>query len=185
MRSTDFEKRYQESSDPWNYRESWYERRKYALTMASLPREKYRRAWEPACSIGVLTRLLAGRADRVIASDVSPTAIEHARSGAVPPNVEWGVARLPCPSETEGADLVVLSEILYYLDPSDRERVLTQAWDTLDPQGDLVVVHWRSSSEDTYFSGDETHTWLRAQPGWRHLIRHEEEDFVLDVLRRP
>ncbi|GLY17805.1 class I SAM-dependent methyltransferase [Kineosporia rhizophila] len=185
MQPTDFEKRYQENSDPWDYRGSWYERRKYALTVASLPRERYRLVWEPACSIGVLTRLLAERADRVIASDISSTAVAHARSGEVPPNVEWDVVRLPSVSGITDADLVVLSEILYYLDPSDRERVLAQAWDTLAPGGDLIVVHWRSSSEDTYLSGDETHTWLRARPGWRHLVTHVDEEFVLDVLRKP
>lgn len=183
MQRTDFEKRYQDDIDPWKYRDSWYERRKYAVTLACLPREKYRLVWEPACSIGVLTRALAGRAVRVVASDASPTAVAEARSGVAPPNVTWQVRSLPDPGPA-GADLVVLSEILYYLDDSEREQVMQQAWDALDGEGDLIVVHWRSSSEDTYLSGDETHTWLRSRPGWRNVITHLDEEFVLDVFRK-
>lgn len=184
MHKTDFEKRYQADIDPWNYRDSWYEQRKYAITLACLPRERYRLAWEPACSIGVLSRALATRAERVMASDASATAVAEAQTGEVPPNVNWEVRRLPDPGP-EGADLVVLSEILYYLDDSERDQVLQQAWDALGNQGDLIVVHWRSSSDDTYLSGDETHVWLRARPGWQHLITHQDQEFVLDVLRRP
>lgn len=185
MHETDFEKRYQQDIDPWGYRDSWYERRKYALTLACLPREHYRLAWEPACSIGVLTRMLATRADRVVASDASPTAVAEAASGDAPANVGFSVQRLPADPGLPGADLVVLSEILYYLADSDRQQVLAQAWETLGPEGDLIVVHWRSSAGDTYLSGDETHTWVRSQPGWRNLITHQDEEFVLDVLRRP
>ncbi|GAA3619424.1 SAM-dependent methyltransferase [Kineosporia mesophila] len=185
MRETDFEKRYQEDIDPWGYRDSWYEQRKYAITLACLPRERYRLAWEPACSIGVLTRGLATRADRVVASDASPTAIAAARSGDVPPNAEWNVHQLPAEPPPPSADLVVLSEILYYLPLPDRERTLSQAWTALDPGGDLIVVHWRHASDDTHLSGEDTHVWLRSQPGWRHLISHRDEEFVLDVFRKP
>jgi hypothetical protein len=185
VHETDFEKRYQENIDPWGYRDSWYERRKYGITLACLPRERYHLAWEPACSIGVLTRHLATRADRVVASDASPTAVAEARSADAPANAEFSVQRLPADPGLTGADLVVLSEILYYLAPSDRQRVLTRAWETLGPEGDLVVAHWRWSAGDTYLSGDETHAWVRTQPGWRHLINHQDEEFVLDVLRRP
>ena len=69
---------YDESPDPWGFETSWYERRKYALTLASLPRERYTSAYEPGCSIGVLTRLLADRCDSLLASDIIPRAVEAA-----------------------------------------------------------------------------------------------------------
>ncbi|GAB6901661.1 class I SAM-dependent DNA methyltransferase [Kineosporia succinea] len=186
MRETDFEQRYRDDIDPWGYRDSWYEQRKYRITLACLPRERYRLAWEPACSIGVLSRMLATRADQVHASDLSPTAVAGARSGDVPENVAWSVHQLPAQPDLPGSpDLVVLSEILYYLDDSDRENTLRLAWDMLEPGGDLIVVHWRSSSHDTHLSGDDTHVQLRARPGWRHLITHHDEEFVLDVFRKP
>ena len=182
-----FEAKYRDDEDPWGYRTRWYERRKYAITLASLPRERYRTAWEPACSIGVLTRQLAGRAGRVHASDVSPTAIEAARREPVPAGVTFAVERLPGPAPVPpgGADLVVLSEILYYLPEADRAAVLAAAHEALEPGGDLVVVHWRPQPEDADASGDEVNARLRTLPDWRPVLRHEDEGFVLDVLRRP
>jgi SAM-dependent methyltransferase len=185
----DFEQKYQANGDPWGVRHSWYERRKFAITMACLPRERYQLVWEPACSIGVLTGLIAGRADRVLSSDGSPTAIAAARQSPLPPDaglVEWAVQELPSPppAPAGSADLVMLSEILYYLAEPDRLAVLAAAHEVLAPGGDLVVVHWRPLPDDAYLSGDAANAWVRAQPGWSVLARHDDEEFVLDVLRR-
>ena len=69
----------EDSSDPWNLRSAWYERRKYAITVAALPRERYRSGLEPGCSIGELTRLLAVRCDRLLAFDFAESAVDSAR----------------------------------------------------------------------------------------------------------
>lgn len=47
-----FEDMYRDAADPWHLAERWYERRKYDLTLAGLPLPRYRRAFEPACSVG-------------------------------------------------------------------------------------------------------------------------------------
>lgn len=189
----DFEAKYQQDGDPWGYLDSWYERRKYAVTMACLPRERYRLVWEPACSIGVLTGLLAQRADRVLASDGSATAIATARASVLPAGagaVEWSVQALPArpPADPGRADLVMLSEILYYLPEDDRAAVLDAAHDVLEPGGDLVVVHWRPLPGDAHLSGDDANAWVRARlltAGWSLVSRHDDEQFVLDVLSKP
>jgi 2-polyprenyl-3-methyl-5-hydroxy-6-metoxy-1,4-benzoquinol methylase len=186
----DFETKYQQNADPWGYRDSWYERRKYAVTLACLPRERYRLVWEPACSIGVLTGLLARRADRVLASDGSATAIAAARTAELPADagqVDWSVQALPgVPDIDPGqADLVMLSEILYYLAEPDRDAVLATAQQMLAPDGDLVVVHWRPLPGDAHLSGDAANAWVRSRlADWSVLSRHDDEEFVLDVLRR-
>jgi nodulation protein S (NodS) len=188
----DFEAKYQETDDPWNYRESWYEQRKYAVTLACLPRRRYRLVWEPACSIGVLTGLLAGRADRVLASDASSTAIATARAAQLPVDagsVDWSVQALPAAAAAPAgsADLVMLSEILYYLDENDRGATLDAAGELLSPGGDLVVVHWRAWPDDVHLSGHDANAWARDRlldSGWTLLARHDDEEFVLDVLRR-
>jgi hypothetical protein len=41
----DFEAMYRRDEDPWRVETSWYERRKLAVLLASLPRERYRRGW--------------------------------------------------------------------------------------------------------------------------------------------
>ena len=56
-----FDSLYAAEADPWAFATSDYEREKYAATLAALPRPHYARALEIGCSIGVLTRMLAGR----------------------------------------------------------------------------------------------------------------------------
>jgi SAM-dependent methyltransferase len=188
--AADFEAKYQQDEDPWGYRDSWYEQRKYAVTMACLPRPRYRLVWEPACSIGVLTGLLAQRADQVLASDGSAGAIATARAAHRPDDatgrIDWSVQILPSepPCAPGSADLVMLSEILYYLPEPDRITVLDTAASVLAPGGDLVVVHWRPLPHDAHLSGDDANAWVRARPGWSVQARHDDEEFVLDVLRR-
>jgi SAM-dependent methyltransferase len=180
-----FEEMHRRDGDPWGFRTSWYERRKYAITMAALPRARYERVWEPAASIGELTRLLSERADRVDASDVSPTAVAAAReANAGRPGVRVAEVRLPAAPPVTGYDLIVLSEILYYLPDPDREQVLVTAAEVAAPEADLVVVHWRHNPEDAWAAGADVNAAVRERPGWSPLVRHDEPDFVLDVLRR-
>ena len=61
--ATYFDEVYERSADPWRLATEWYEKRKYLMTVASLPRERYRRGFEPACSVGVLTEMLAERCE--------------------------------------------------------------------------------------------------------------------------
>lgn len=180
-----FEAMYQDDPDPWGFRDSWYERRKYAITTASLPQERYGRVWEPGCSIGELTALLAGRADRVDASDVSETAVRTARERThLLAGVTVEQVLLPAAPPGERYDLVVLSELLYYLEAADREQVLRDTETVTAPGADLVVVHWRHHPDDAHAPGAEVNAAVRARPGWRSVARHDEPDFVLDVLTR-
>src|SRR5271154_965924 len=73
-----FETRYREEPDPWNSRASPYERGKYKVTIDSLSRTRYGSAFEPACSVGELSAMLASRCGSLLATDVSPTAVERA-----------------------------------------------------------------------------------------------------------
>src|SRR3954453_23805255 len=75
-----FDKLYAVLADPWGYTTSAYEQRKYAATLAALPRARFKRAFEPGCSIGVLTRMLARRCTRVVAADVSEISLDRART---------------------------------------------------------------------------------------------------------
>src|SRR4029079_3586148 len=67
-------------ADPWGFEDRWYEQRKRELTLAALPRPRFRRALEPGCSIGVLTEQLAGRCDELVALDPVPEAVARARA---------------------------------------------------------------------------------------------------------
>src|SRR5262249_41079860 len=108
-----FRERYAASSDPYGLAERWYEARKYALTVALLPRQRYTTAFEPGCSIGVLTTQLATRCDRLLACDAIPDAVASAQartSRLRGVRVERRVVPREWPPHT--FDLIVLSEIL-------------------------------------------------------------------------
>jgi len=178
-----FDAMYAETPDPWGFTSRWYERRKYALTMAALPRERYRRGFEAGCSIGVLTALLAQRCDSLLACDVAPAAVAGA-SDRVAAYDDVEVIELAVPSDWPDGrfDLIVVSEVGYYLSPDDLELLVTRCIGCLDPGGSLVAVHWRHPVADYPLRGDDVHAALAARPQLHRLVRHDEADLLLEVF---
>ncbi|SEE88695.1 Nodulation protein S (NodS) [Rhodococcus jostii] len=183
-----FETMYAESADPWGFGERWYEHRKYAITLAALPRPHYRRAFEPGCSIGVLTAQLAARCDRVVATDVVPGALESSRhrleQDGVADRVELGRASLLDPWPPGTFDLVVLSEVLYYLTPGDLVATLGRAVDALEEGGTLVAVHWQHPVPEYPQTGRAVHEAVAATDGLDRAGSYRDKDFHLDVYTR-
>lgn len=101
-----FDGMYGDSDDPWGFRTRWYEARKRQLTLACLQSERYGTAFEPGCSIGVLSAELAARADRMMVTDVSARALDQARR-VVPGHVEVRTGRMPQDWPAGRFDLVV------------------------------------------------------------------------------
>ncbi|GAB3468468.1 PIG-L family deacetylase [Kineococcus endophyticus] len=172
--------------DPWGFEDRWYEARKRALTLAVLPRPEFRSGLEIGCSTGVLTVELAARTERLLAVDVAASALDRARqrldAAGAGDRVETRVARVPQEYPTGTFDLVVLSEVAYYCDPDDLAVLVERLRGCLAPDGVLVACHWRHLVEGYPLTGDEVHRALRGLPGLDVLVRHEEEDFLLDVL---
>ncbi len=79
-----FDAMYQAAFDPWGFEDRWYEQRKYAISLAQLPQRRYRSAFEPGCSIGVLMQMLAGRCDRLLSCDLAAAAPSARSSRAGP-----------------------------------------------------------------------------------------------------
>ncbi|MGJ1615423.1 PIG-L family deacetylase [Clavibacter sepedonicus] len=178
-----FDAAYARAEDPWRVTTRWYERRKRLATLAALPDERYGRALEIGCSIGVTTAGLAERVDELLAVDVAPTAIERARVRlADAPHVRLEVRDVGADWPAGGFDLVVMSEVGYYLDDAAFDRVLAALPDALGTAGTLVACHWRHPEGDFRRTGDEVHARLAAVPGLHVLMRHEEDDFLLEVL---
>lgn len=181
-----FESLFSEDPDPWGYRTRWYERRKRAQILASLPAERYARVFEPACANGELSADLATRCDRLLCSDGSATAVAHARRRlAHLPHVEVACAQIPAGWPEGRFDLVVLSEIGYYLDDHALRQTIDRAVASLAAGGTLLASHWRHPEGDYFRSGDDVH-WLmgavvQEYHGWTRLLRHEEEDFLVEV----
>jgi trans-aconitate methyltransferase len=174
-----FEEMYR-ARDPWGYETRWYEQRKYALTLAALPREHYTRAFEPGCSIAVLTAKLAERCDVVLGLELLDSVAARARTRpGLGDNVEIRTGRIPEDWPIGKLDLVVLSEVLYYLTEEDLAHVLARLDECLEVGGHVVAVHYRGATNYP-LTGDRVHELLDAH-AWSHHSHLRETEFVLDV----
>ncbi len=180
-----FDRIYAASPDPWGFTTRWYEARKYAISLALLPVEHYGDAFEPGCSVGVLTELLAPRCDRLLSCDVAGAAVRAAaRRTASWPNVRIQRRVIPREWPPGRFDLIVFSEVLYYFAGDDLSRVLDLGVAALRPGGSLLAVHWRHPVADYPRSGDEVHDVLGRHPGVSRLVDHREPDFLAEVFVR-
>jgi SAM-dependent methyltransferase len=181
-----FSEVYAAAPDPYGLADRWYETRKYAVTVAMLPRQRYGSAFEPGCSVGVLTALLAERCDSLLACDAVPKAVESARARTADlPGVR--VERRAIPGQWpsgQAFDLIVFSELLYYFGDADLDQLLTLGVGALLPGGHLLAVHWRHPAPDHPRTGDATHQALAAHPGLTRLAVYSDQDFTAEVFAR-
>jgi SAM-dependent methyltransferase len=192
-----FERIYGLEHDPWRCESSASERAKYRHTLAALGGRRYSRALEVGCGIGVFTLDLALRCDAVVALEPSATALSRARrrlrfarhvrvvQGAIPDDLPAGPF-----------DLVVCSEVLYYL----REPLVLEALAELEqrivPGGTLIAVHYapslgsrmiarlnllhRAPRPYAPISGRRVHELLRANTRLAHMHEERHRAYLLD-----
>ncbi len=186
-----FDHAYRANADPWDFAASPYEAAKYAATLAALPVPRYGRALELGCSIGVFTAQLAGRCDALLSLDVAEAALAQARQRCAHlPNVRFERRAVPAefPAAADPWDLVLISEVGYYLDLNDLRRLREQVTASLRPGGDLLLVHWTPRVHDYPLTGNQVHETFLARAGddgeLRHLHGAREERYRLDLFRR-
>lgn len=183
----DFAALYARSADPWCYETSWYEARKRALTLAALTRKRYARAFEPGCSIGVLTGELAPRCDELLAWDTSEAALDAARGRMIAAghdDVTFVSNWVPDAWPGGRFDLIVLSEIGYFLSRAELLEMRAYIGASLAPGGELLACHWRHPIEGGELDGDAVHRLLDATPGLQSVVHHREVDLVIDLWSR-
>ncbi|GJD61991.1 class I SAM-dependent DNA methyltransferase [Methylobacterium frigidaeris] len=180
-----FDERYAADPDPWNFAASPYERDKYAATLAALPRPQYEAGLEIGCSIGVLTAALAPRCDTLAALDVAEAALAQARTRCRDlPGVRLMRAQVPGEWPEGRFDLILLSEVVYYLDAGDVARLAGRVRESLLPGGDVVLVHW--TGETHYpLTGDEAADLFIRETRARLAVDRpiRTASYRLDVLR--
>lgn len=183
MSLSDFEARYRADPDPWAYKSSAYERAKYGATIEACGSGPFTNALELGASIGVFSALLAPRCGRLTTIDAAPTAVGHARrrlaglhhvhvvEGTIPEGIPHGPY-----------DLVVASEVLYYL--TAKELRATLSWLKANVEGRLVAAHWRPEGPERPLTAHDVHETLRRQPWLEPRARADTDDYLLDVLER-
>lgn len=176
----DYFERLHEAPDPWGVDARWYERRKRDLLLACLPQARFARCWEAGCSVGALTEALAARCARVVATDAAEAALAHARvrlSGLG--HVE--LRRQRHPEEWPGGrfDLIVVSELAYYLDAGALARMARRLETALEPGGTLVACHWRWPFAERRTASEEAHRVLDGI-GLPRLFAYRDPDLLLE-----
>ena len=185
-----FEAKYKEKADPWGFEYKPYELARYDTILAALAPHRYQRAFEPGCSVGVLTARLAAICDAVEACDFSPTAIEQAKQRcAAFPHVHITLEALTGHSAaammaTGPFDLIVLSEIGYYFKIPDLRTLISNLLTPLPQGATLLASHWLGTTEDHILSGDQVHAIIAESPLLRHEHAERHEIFRLDRWRR-
>lgn len=181
-----FEEKYKSAADadPWNFATSEYELKRYRTVMDALGTRRYEHAYEPGCSVGVLTLQLASICAQVDACDFSPTAVDAARvrckdlaritihCEALTPKVPWSKF-----------DLVVLCEIGYYFTADAWKALVERMAMGLRPGAVLLACHWLGQSADHIQSGDAVHEAI-THPFLIRTLSKRYEGFRLDRWSR-
>ena len=181
-----FDTFYEGRTDPWGFETRWYEERKRALTLAALPRRRFGTALEIGCSIGVLTAELADRVDDMLATDIAQAPLDAARERlAGRSEVRFERRALPQEWPDGSYDLIVVSEVGYYLSPDRLDDLVHRAADSLKDGGIVIACHWRHPVSDYPMRGDDVHEAFRRSAGLVRIGGYADDDFLLDVFGSP
>ena len=209
-----FDALYNDNSDPWQYQTRWYEKRKRDICLAILPQSQYNNAIELGCGNGVLSALLAQHCLALVSIDGNQRAVQLAKArlaglshvkviqGVIPNRLmtlkDAVMEAYPLSNDTStnkpSFDLIVISEILYYLSPNDIDAVIAWTQQNLAIGGTLLCCHWRYAIDGFAMTGETVHQRLndafnfanneKHQIAFNHQSQIIDSDFLLDVWQR-
>lgn len=149
-----FDQLYRVRTDPWDLAGSDYEAAKYAATLEALPPRRFTRGLEVGCSIGTLSARLAPLCDDFLGIDFAEAPLAEARRRCAS-HPQAAFRRMVAPSEWPPGrfDLIMLSEVLYYLGLADLDALARRCEASLADGGVVLLVNWRGENDGT-MSGD-------------------------------
>jgi cyclopropane fatty-acyl-phospholipid synthase-like methyltransferase len=184
-----FDDVYRNNDDPWQFETSEYERAKYQATVDALPLASYQRGFEIGCSIGVLTQLLAQKCKTLLSIDTAEKPLVRARQRLANNNhVTLQKMEVPDQFPEQRFDLVVMSEVGYYLAMPDLQRLAEKVVNHMHEGGHLIMVHWTPFVHDYPLTGDEVHEAFLQLSGagkpFKHLKGQRAETYRLDLFQK-
>jgi SAM-dependent methyltransferase len=179
--SATFDRLYAADVDPWAFETSAYERAKYATSLAVLRGRRYPNALEVGCSIGVFTAMLAPRCGTLLALDFAEAAVSAARERCWRPGVQIERRQIPDQWPDGRFDLIVLSEVLYFLNAGDIARTARHARRSVRPDGVVLLVNWIGPT-DTPCTGDAAARIFTRSSHLRPLRHVRRPGYRLDLL---
>ena len=178
-----FDRLYAANPDPWDFHGSEYERAKYDATLAALP-ARCGDLLEIGCSIGVLTSRLAPRCDRLLALDFAAAALDQARLAcAAHRHVRFLQAGVPNGWPDGRFDVILFSEVLYFLSPADIDATAQRAAAALKPNGVILLVNW-TGANDAPCTGDRAAELFIAGCELDHELVAREGSYRIDKIRK-
>ncbi len=178
-RAQQFDRMYDDGDDPWAFDGSFYEERRRALVLALLGCRHYGRALEIGCADGRLTESLLERCDEVVALDTSHRAVTAARARAPRAVVVQGITPDDLPAGP--FDLVLLSEVGYFLTPLELVASLRRCSASLTPGGELVLCHWKHPTERVPLDGALVHEQAARAMALDRRATYRDEDVRIEV----
>lgn len=182
-----FKSVYDANEDPWNFEKSEYEAAKYAATLAALPKPEYENALEIGCSIGVLTKELAKRCNQLQATDVSEKALAKAKERCKEiSNISFRKMSFPNEIPMEIFDLIVISEVAYYLSAEDWKKAIDSLGSIMSEDAQVILVHWLPLVPDYPLTGDEVHELFKiaVTNNMNNLHSSRAEHYRIDVWEK-
>jgi SAM-dependent methyltransferase len=80
-------------------------------------------------------------------------------------------------------DLILLSEVVYYLDRADVARLVDRVRGTLRPGGDIVLVHWTGETHYPLTGDEAAELFIADSADFAAVTGHARTDaYRLDVL---
>lgn len=182
-----FERLYERSADPWNLTTSAYEVRKYAATLAALEGRHFSSGLEIGCAMGTLTQRLAPECDAYLGVDLVEPPLVDARARCAHLR-QARFEKMAIPTEWPSAwfDLIVMSEVLYFLPQPELERLAARCAGTLLPGGILLLVNWLGPNDGAMAGHAAAEGLLAALPTeWSRNSYASNKDYRIDVARPP
>jgi len=176
-----FERLYEASTDPWRYLDSDYEHEKYTRTLRALPNRPLGAVLELGSSIGVFTERLATRCEQVVAMDFSTRAIRLAQTRLREhENVRLVLGSFPEETPQGKWDVVLCSEVLYYLDEPTLRAAVVWLEGQLNAGACVVAVSWRGPGRTEPLRGDDVHDLVADQFAEWHVLDDRQPGYRLD-----
>ena len=179
-----FEELYTKNRDPWNFATSTYEHSKYAATLEVLKRQPFGTVFEVGCSIGILTKALAANCVSVLAVDASTKALANARRNCESlSNVTLTRMRIPAEWPASSFDLILLSEVLYFLSPADIRVTAQKTLRSLSSRGRVLLVNWLGETDYPCGGEEACNIFIAAVTSDLRIIEERRNsDYRLDLL---